>query len=46
MVNELKSGDLCLPGSDDYGDHRDQLVSWEVYHRDVGEICANVGDGA
>ena len=42
-VNELKSGDLCLPGSDDYGDYRDQLVSWEEYHRDVDAYAAQAG---
>ena len=42
-VGELKSGDLCLPGSDDYGDHRDQLVSWEEYHRDVDAYAAQAG---
>ena len=29
VVNELKSGDLCIPGSEEYGDYRAQLVSWE-----------------
>lgn len=46
VVNELKSGDLCLPGSDDYGDYRDQLVSWEEYHRDVGAYAAQAGVSA
>ena len=27
VVNELKSGDLCIPGSEEYGDYRAQLVS-------------------
>jgi hypothetical protein len=30
VMTELKSGDLCIPGGDTYGDYRDQLVSWEV----------------
>lgn len=46
VVNELKSGDLCLPGSDDYGDYRDQLVSWEEYHRDVGAYALQAGVSA
>ncbi len=46
VVNELKSGDLCLPGSDDYGDYRDQLVSWEHYHRDVGAYATQAGVSA
>ena len=46
VVNELKSGDLCLPGSDDYGDYRDQLVSWEDYHLDVGAYAVQAGVAA
>jgi len=46
VVNELKSGDLCLPGSDNYGDYRDQLVSWEDYHRDVGAYATQAGVSA
>ena len=46
VVNELKSGDLCLPGSDDYGDYRDQLVSWEDYHRDVAAYAVQAGVSA
>ncbi len=46
VVNELKSGDLCLPGSDDYGDSRDQLVSWEDYHRDVAAYAVQAGVSA
>ncbi len=46
VVNELKSGDLCLPGSDDYGDYRGQLVSWEDYHRDVAAYAVQAGVSA
>ena len=28
-MNELKSGDLCIPLSDKYRDYRDQLKSWD-----------------
>ena len=28
---DLKSGDLCVPGSHEYADYRDQLVSDEVF---------------
>ena len=43
VVNELKSGDLCIPGSDEYGDYREQLVSWEEYHRDVEGYAEQAG---
>src|SRR5208337_4206483 len=38
--------DLCLPGSDDYGDYRDQLVSWEDYLRDVAAYAVQAGVSA
>ena len=43
VVNELKSGDLCIPGSEEYGDYRDQLVSWEEYRRDVAAYAEQAG---
>jgi TnpA family transposase len=43
VVNELKSGDLCIPGSEEYGDYRDQLVSWEEYARDVAGYAEQAG---
>jgi len=43
VVNELKSGDLCIPGSAEYGDYRDQLVSWEEYRRDVAGYAEQAG---
>ena len=42
-VNELKSGDLCIPGSEEYGDYRDQLVSWEEHGRDVAGYAEQAG---
>lgn len=32
---DLKSGDLCIPGSEQFSDYRDQLISWEEYHAQV-----------
>jgi TnpA family transposase len=29
VMDELKSGDLCIPGSDQYSDYRDQLLTEE-----------------
>ena len=42
-VNELKSGDLCIPGSEEYGDYRGQLVSWEEHGRDVAGYAEQAG---
>jgi hypothetical protein len=35
LMTELKSGDLCIPGSNLYADYRDQLISWEAYDQDI-----------
>ena len=43
LLQELKSGDLCLPGSDRFADYRDQLISWEEYHRDAVAYGEMVG---
>ena len=43
MVNELKSGDLCIPGGEGYGDYRTRLVSWEEYERDVAGCAERAG---
>jgi TnpA family transposase len=42
-VVELKSGDLCIAGSEHFSDYRDQLVSWEDYARSVETYCDQVG---
>jgi hypothetical protein len=31
VMQDLRSGDLCIPGSDRYSDYRDQLVTEEEY---------------
>jgi len=43
VVNELKSGDLCIPGSEEYGDYRAQLITWEEYERDVAGYAEQAG---
>ena len=43
VVNELKSGDLCIPSSEEYGDYRDQLVSWDEYDRDAAGYAEQAG---
>ena len=29
IATELKSGDICVPGSESYADYREQLLPWE-----------------
>ncbi|MCS0824829.1 Tn3 family transposase [Cytobacillus firmus] len=41
--NELKSGDLCIEGSEKYGDYRKQLVSWDEYQENVHTFCEQAG---
>jgi len=43
LMAELKSGDLCVPGSDHFADYRDQLISWEEYPRGVAAYGEMVG---
>jgi TnpA family transposase len=43
LLQELKSGDLCIPGSDHFADYREQLISWEEYARDVSAYGEMVG---
>jgi TnpA family transposase len=43
LMVELKAGDLCIPGSNHFADYRDQLISWEEYHRDIGRYGEMVG---
>ena len=35
VPNDLKSGDLCIPGSDKFRDYRLQLLSWEEVEREL-----------
>jgi Tn3 transposase DDE domain len=43
---ELKSGDLCVAGSERFSDYRDQLVTWEAYAQQVETDCQRVGIAA
>ena len=43
MVRELKSGDLCVIGSDAYSDHRDELVPMEECERTRADYGEKVG---
>jgi hypothetical protein len=40
---ELQSGDLCIPGSAQVADDREQLISWEAYPETVAAYGAQVG---
>jgi TnpA family transposase len=49
IMRELKSGDLCIPGSDQYSDYTEQLISRSEYEKTVGQYCEQAGlspDGA
>lgn len=43
VMNELKSGDLCIPLSDKFRDYRDQLVSWEEYEAGIALFAEQAG---
>nr|WP_052046409.1 Tn3 family transposase [Candidatus Paracaedibacter symbiosus] len=40
---ELKSGDLFVPGSDQFADYRDQLISWNEYEAQITEYTFMMG---
>jgi TnpA family transposase len=43
LAAELKSGDVCVLGSEDYADYREQLLSWDECEPLVSEYCENLG---
>lgn len=43
VMNELKSGDLCIPLSDKYRDYRDQLISWSEYEEGIALFAEQAG---
>ncbi|WP_049279375.1 Tn3 family transposase, partial [Ralstonia solanacearum] len=42
MVNELRSGDLCVVGSDAFADYRTHLLPWRECERRLPEYCAKL----
>ncbi len=40
---ELKTGDLCIEGSETYADYREQLLSWEECEPMVVQHCEELG---
>lgn len=43
MLWELKSGDLCIPGSEQYSDYREQLLSWDEYNSGINTYGQQAG---
>jgi TnpA family transposase len=43
LAQELNSGDACIPGSDQYADYRQQLISWEEYKETIDDFGVQVG---
>lgn len=43
LMWELKSGDVCVVGSDGFADYRGQLISWEEYKQMVADFGEQVG---
>lgn len=39
LAEELKSGDVCVVGSEQFADYRDQLLSWEECEPKVAAYC-------
>jgi TnpA family transposase len=40
---ELKSGDLCIEGAEQFSDYRAQLISWQEYEQTVADYGEQVG---
>ena len=43
LATELKTGDACVPGSENYADFRDQLLSWEECQPLLEQYCQELG---
>lgn len=43
LANELKSGDVAVPGSEAYADQGEQLLSWEECEPQVEAYCRQIG---
>jgi TnpA family transposase len=43
IATELKSGDICVPGSESYADYREQLLPWEECEPFIPEYCRELG---
>ena len=43
IMQDLKSGDLCIKESNKYSDYSDQLISWEQYGQEIKTYGDQVG---
>jgi TnpA family transposase len=43
LAAELRSGDICVKGSESYADHREQLLSWSECLPLIDQYCADLG---
>jgi TnpA family transposase len=43
LASELKTGDLCVTGSENFADYREQLLSWNDCKPMVAEYCRELG---
>lgn len=43
LAAELRSGDICVVGSEDYADYREQLLPWSKCLPLVDQYCENLG---
>lgn len=43
LATELKSGDLCVDGSEGFADYREQLLTWEECQSQVEDYCDELG---
>ena len=43
LASEFKSGDICVIGSEDYADYREQLLPWSDCQPKIDEYCQNLG---
>ena len=43
IMEDMKSADLCIVGSDEFSDYREQLVSWEDYAATVDAYGQQIG---
>ncbi|MEO1765262.1 MAG: Tn3 family transposase, partial [Cyanobacteria bacterium J06629_18] len=43
LMAELRSGDICVIGSENYADHREQLLSWSECLPLIDQYCEDLG---
>jgi hypothetical protein len=43
LASELKTGDICVKGSENFADYREQLLPWEECEPMVADYCKELG---